>query len=134
VTITRTGKPGRIVRVGWMARERPTTCSPTWLKACDLPCWIAAASEPLLLPLTPASQPTLSRVESIAALNHHAPMVVDLVLEPGIPRGVGCWLALEHDRAAAGHDQARPGQQHAALAEGHLGVVQRSVAASASST
>ena len=31
VTITRTGAPGRIVRVGGMFRLRPTACCPTWL-------------------------------------------------------------------------------------------------------
>ncbi len=55
--------------VGWMLSERLTTCCPVWLMLCDIPCWIAWASEPLLLPLVPASEPTLSMVERIAALN-----------------------------------------------------------------
>ena len=32
LTITRTGKPGRIVRVGWMLRLRRTTCCPVWFR------------------------------------------------------------------------------------------------------
>ena len=69
VTITRSGNPGRMVMVGWMLSERLTTCWPVWLTLCDIPCWIASASEPLLLPLMPASDPTLRTVERTAALN-----------------------------------------------------------------
>lgn len=43
--LIRTGKPGRIVSVGWTFSERPTTCSPTWLKPCEAPCRIVCASE-----------------------------------------------------------------------------------------
>ncbi len=37
-------------------------------------------------------------------LEQHAPMVVDLVLQPCIALGIGARLALQHDRLAVGHD------------------------------
>jgi hypothetical protein len=58
-----------MVMVGWTFKERPTTCSPTWLKLWDAPCRRAWTTEFWLLLLFPASDPTLSKVERIAALN-----------------------------------------------------------------
>ena len=70
-----------------------------------------------------ASLPTPSNVESSAALNKRAPMIVDLVLEAGITCGVGARLTLQYDRRAVRHDQPGPDQQHARLAERDLAVI-----------
>ena len=53
----------------------------------------------------------------------HAPVVVDLILQPGIARGVSTGLAFEHDGATVGQDEPGPGEQDAGLAEVDLGVV-----------
>ncbi len=57
-----------MVMVGCTFNDRPTTCAPTWLKLCEAPCRMAWTRE-LSVSLVPASEPTLSRVERIAALN-----------------------------------------------------------------
>src|SRR5206468_2629079 len=51
-------------------------------------------------------------------------MVVDLILEAGIPRGVCPLLSFEHDRATIRHDQPRPDQKHARLSERYSAVIQ----------
>src|SRR4029434_218362 len=50
-------------------------------------------------------------------------MMIDLVLKPRIPPRVGSRLSLKNDRSAVRHDQARPDQKDARLAEGNLAVV-----------
>jgi hypothetical protein len=52
-----------------------------------------------------------------------APVVIDVVLEAGKSLRIGAGLALQHDRAAIRHDQPRPDQEHAILAERNLAVV-----------
>lgn len=88
MTITRTGNPGRMVKVGWMLSWRWTICCPVWLMLLEAPLRIAC-TRPFSSWLVPASAPTLSWVETTAALNSIAPVVVDLVIEPGIPLYVG---------------------------------------------
>jgi hypothetical protein len=39
--MTRTGNPGRIVRVGWLLSWRWTTCWPVWLMLLEAPLRIA---------------------------------------------------------------------------------------------
>ena len=51
-------------------------------------------------------------------------MVVDLILEAGIPRGVCPLLSFEHDRATIRHDQPRPDQKHARLSERYSAVIE----------
>ena len=41
VMITGTGKPGRMIRVGWMLSWRWTVCCPVWLMLLEAPLWIA---------------------------------------------------------------------------------------------
>ena len=68
-------------------------------------------------PDDPVLAPMLSNVESAAAFEQFAPMIIDAILQPGITFGVRTRLAFQHDRAAVGHDEAVPGQQDAALTE-----------------
>src|ERR1700733_3518927 len=56
-------------------------------------------------------------------LEHHAPVIVHFVLEPGVTFGVGARLPLQNDRLAVRHDEAVPDQERAGLAEGYLRVV-----------
>ncbi|MBA7681855.1 hypothetical protein ES703_90196 [subsurface metagenome] len=51
-------------------------------------------------------------------------MIVDLILEAGIPRGVCPLLSFKHDRATIRHDQPRPDQKHARLSERYSAVIQ----------
>jgi len=66
--MTRTGKPGRMVMVGWTLRDRPTMRWPIWLTLSDPPRRMARirSSSP---PLVPTSEPMLSSVERMATLN-----------------------------------------------------------------
>jgi hypothetical protein len=50
-------------------------------------------------------------------------MMIDLVLKPSISPGVSTRLPLKDDRSAIRHNQARPDQEDARLAEGNLAVV-----------
>jgi hypothetical protein len=50
-------------------------------------------------------------------------MIIDPILKTGITGGVGAGLALKHDRAAIGHDQTGPDQQHTGLTERNLAVI-----------
>ena len=50
-------------------------------------------------------------------------MMIDLGLKPRISPRVGSRLSLKNDRSAVRHDQARPDQEDARLAEGNLAVV-----------
>src|SRR5208337_4401493 len=56
----------------------------------------------------------------VSNYEQHAPVVIDLVLEPGISLGVGARLPLQDDRLAVRHDEAVPDQERAGLAEGDL--------------
>src|SRR5260370_863398 len=56
-------------------------------------------------------------------LEQHAPMIVDFVLETGIPFRVGARLAFQHDRPSVGHDETRPHQERPRLAKRDLRVV-----------
>jgi hypothetical protein len=56
-------------------------------------------------------------------LEQLAPMMIDLVLKPSISPGVSTRLPLKDDRSAIRHNQARPDQEDARLAEGNLAVV-----------
>ncbi len=67
--MTRTGKPGRMVMVGWTLSERPTMRWPIWLTLSAPPRRIARISSSSL-PLLPTSDPMLSSVERMAALNN----------------------------------------------------------------
>jgi len=73
----RTGKPGRIVIVGWTLSERPTICSGF---------------------RTYAEQRRGDR-----GLEQHAPMVVDLIFESSVPLRIGAGLIrLPIDRLSTG--------------------------------
>ena len=50
-------------------------------------------------------------------------MVIDLVLKPRISPGVGPRLAFKDNRSAVRHDQARPDQEGARLADSDLAIV-----------
>src|SRR5262252_1520877 len=52
-----------------------------------------------------------------------APMLIDLIFKAGETLSVGAGLALQYDGAAARHDQPRPHQKDAILAEGDLAVI-----------
>src|SRR5882762_8083178 len=56
-------------------------------------------------------------------LEQGAPVIVDLVLEPGIAGGIGARLTLQHDRTAVRHDQASPDQQYTRLRERNLAII-----------
>ena len=55
--------------VGWTLSDLPTTRWPIWLTLSDPPRRMARISSSSL-PLLPTSDPMLSRVESMAALNN----------------------------------------------------------------
>src|SRR6266481_184953 len=50
-------------------------------------------------------------------------MLIDLVFEAGEALSVSAGLTLQHDGAAVRHDQPRPDQEYAILAEGDLAVI-----------
>src|SRR5215471_395302 len=52
-----------------------------------------------------------------------APMLIDLIFKAGETLSVGAGLALQYDGAAVRHDQPRPDQKDAILAEGDLAVI-----------
>ena len=122
MTITRTGKPGRIVSVGWMLRLRRTTCWPVWFR-------LSAAAAPerrhdgAVVVGSAELRADAEQGRERGRPEQPAPMVVDLVLEAGKALRVGAGLALQHDRAAVRHDQPRPDQEHAILSERNLAVV-----------
>ena len=123
MTITRTGKPGLMVIVGWMLSERLTTCWPVWLTLCDTPLLDGLGQRAVVVAAHAGFGADAQERREDRRLEQRAPVVVDLVLEAGIAFGIGAGLTLEHDRAAVRHDQAIPDEQRARLAKGDLRVV-----------
>ena len=101
-----------------MLRLRRTICWPVWFRESPAP--RRSAWRMALLPL-PASEPKFGsdtkQGRQQRRLEQLAPMMIDLVLKPGISRRIGTRLALKDDRSAVRHDQACPDQEHARLAE-----------------
>ena len=56
-------------------------------------------------------------------LHEIPPVVINVIFQPGIAGSVRTGLALQHDGAAIGQNQAVPDEQDAALPELHTGVI-----------
>jgi len=110
-----------MVMVGRTFSDRPTTRSPTWLKV-----WGALAdglNEGVFGVAGAGLGTDAEQGREDRRLEQHAPIVIDLVRQAGIPCRIGARLALQNDRAAVRHDEAVPHQQRPGLAERHLGAV-----------
>jgi hypothetical protein len=96
----RTGKPGRMVVVGWTLSERPATCSPTWLSPCEKR-WRRV--ERALVIVDAGFRTDAEQRREDRGLEQHAPMVVDLIFESSVPLRIGARLIhLPIDRLSTG--------------------------------
>lgn len=91
---------------------RPTESETPWRSART-----RSSSSPL-----PISVPTPSGVETSAA-DQSAPMLVHAVLQACLSHSVGAGQAIQLKRSASGQDQPVPGEEHAILPEGLLGII-----------
>jgi hypothetical protein len=91
-------------------------------------CWLARASRPAQRQRDSHRRRARLRSDTERSredggLEEHAPMIVDVILKPGVALGVRARLALQNDRVAARHDDPCPDQQHTALPKSDGGVV-----------
>ena len=110
-----------MVMVGWMFSERPTTCWPTWLSPGKTP--VERLDKRAVVAVRAGFRADAEDSREDCSLEQLSPMVVDLILQARVTLGVGPRLALEHDRAPVGHDEAIPDEEGPRLAEGDLRVV-----------
>ena len=95
MTITRTGKPGRMVIVGCMLRFRRTTCCPAWFRLSVLP-RLSAVRMALSL-LAAQFRPDAEQRRQRRRREQASPMMVDLIRQAGECLCIGAGLALQHD-------------------------------------